>query len=157
MLRSDIGEVARIAKENPEKLRTLSIEPGRPLRPMLAETAENLEESFKRFGTAIFEFKYDGARLGIHKNKGINIFTRESEEVSKSLPEIVKEIKDIPHSFIIDCEIIPFERSPKAFQELIKRLRRKHRVEEFAKKIPVKLYVFDLLFAKRRRELQIRC
>jgi len=146
MVRSDIGEVARIAKENPEKLHTLSIVPGRPLRPMLAETAAELEEGFKRFENAIFEFKYDGARLGIHKNKEMNIFTRESEEVSKSLPEIVKELKKIQHSFILDCEIIPFERSPKAFQELIKRLRRKRRVEEFAEKIPVKLYVFDLLY-----------
>ncbi len=58
-------------------------------------------------------------------------------------PEIVKELKKIRHSFILDCEIIPFERSPKAFQELIKRLRRKHRVEEFAERIPVKRYLFD--------------
>ncbi|MGB2842243.1 MAG: hypothetical protein WBC40_07190 [Halobacteriota archaeon] len=50
------------------------------------------------------------------------------------------------HSFIRDCEIIPFGHSPKAFQELTKRLRRKHRVEGFVEKIPVKLYVFDLLY-----------
>lgn len=147
MVRSDIGEVARIAKEQPEKLNTLSIVLGRPLRPMLAETAENLEEGFKRFDKALFEFKYDGARLSIHKNNDVvNIFTREAEEVSKSLPEIVKDIKKIQHSFIVDCEIIPFEHSPKAFQELIKRLRRKHRVDEFARKIPVKLYLFDLIY-----------
>jgi len=66
--------------------------------------------------------------------------------VSTSLPEIVEDIRKIPHSFIVDCEIIPFEHSPKAFQELIKRLRRKHRVEEFARKIPVKLYTFDLIY-----------
>ncbi|RZN37389.1 MAG: ATP-dependent DNA ligase, partial [Methanophagales archaeon ANME-1-THS] len=147
MLRSDIGEVARIAKEQPETLSTLSIVPGRPLRPMLAETAENLEEGFKRFDKALFEFKYDGARLSIHKNSGkVHIFTREAAEVSASLPEVVADIKKVPHSFIADCEIIPFEHSPKAFQELIKRLRRRHRVEEFARKIPVKLYVFDLLY-----------
>jgi DNA ligase-1 len=147
MVRSDIGEVARIAKEEPETLQRLSLVPGRPLRPMLAETAESPEEAFQRFETALFEFKYDGARLGIHKTGNVvHIFTRESEEVSSSLPEVVAELKKIQHSFIIDCEIIPFEHSPKAFQELIKRLRRKHKVEEFAKRIPVKLYVFDLLY-----------
>ena len=147
MVRSDIGEVARITKEQPETLQTLSIVLGRPLRPMLAETAENLEVGFKRFDKALFEYKYDGARLSIHKNDDVvNIFTREAEEVSRSLPEIVEDIRKIPHSFIVDCEIIPFEHSPKAFQELIKRLRRKHRVEEFARKIPVKLYTFDLLY-----------
>ena len=147
MVRSDIGEVARIAKEQPESLTSLSIVLGRPLRPMLAETAENLEEGFKRFDKALFEFKYDGARLSIHKNNGeVHIFTREAVEVSASLPEIVADTKRIPHSFIVDCEIIPFEHTPKAFQELIKRLRRRHRVEEFARKIPVKLYVFDLLY-----------
>ena len=147
MIRSDIGEVARIAKEQPETLQALSIVLGRPLRPMLAENAEKLEEGFKRFDKALFEYKYDGARLSIHKNNdAVNIFTRGAEEVTQSLPEIVADIKTIPHSFIVDCEIIPFEHSPKAFQELIKRLRRKHRVEEFARKIPVKLYVFDLLY-----------
>lgn len=147
MLRSDIGEVARIAKEQPELLPSLSIVLGRPLRPMLAETAENLEEGFKRFDKVLFEFKYDGARLSIHKSgEKVWIFTREALEVSTSLPEVVTEIKGIPHSFIVDCEIIPFEHSPKAFQELIKRLRRRHRVEEYARKIPVKLYVFDLLY-----------
>ena len=124
MVRSDIGEVSRIAKEHPETLRTLTIVLGRPLRPMLAETANELEEGFKRFDKALFEYKYAGARLSIHKNNdGVSIFTREAEEVSTSLPEIVEEIKTIPHSFIVDCEIIPFEHSPKAFQELIKRLR----------------------------------
>lgn len=147
MVRSDIGEVARIAKEQPEALKELSIVLGRPLRPMLAETADKLEEGFKRFDKALFEYKYDGARLSIHKDdKVVNIFTRGAEEVSQSLPEIVEEIKTIPHSFIVDCEIIPFEHTPKAFQELIKRLRRKYRVDEFARKIPVKLYVFDLLY-----------
>ncbi|NMX20846.1 hypothetical protein C5S30_00065 [ANME-1 cluster archaeon GoMg4] len=133
MVRSDIGEVARLAKEQPETLSRLSIVLGRPLRPMLAETAETLEEGFKRFDKALFEYKYDGARLSIHKNDDtVNIFTRGAEEVSKSLPEIVADVKKIQHSFIVDCEIIPFEHSPKAFQELIKRLRRKHRVDEFA-------------------------
>jgi DNA ligase-1 len=114
---------------------------------MLAETADNLEECFKRIDKALFEYKYDGARLSIHKNNEVvNIFTRESEEVSASLPEIVAEIRKIQHSFILDCEIIPFEHSPKAFQDLIKRLRRKYRVDEFKRKIPVKLYVFDLLY-----------
>jgi len=42
MVRSDIGEVARIAKEQPELLKELSIVLGRPLRPMLAETADTL-------------------------------------------------------------------------------------------------------------------
>jgi DNA ligase-1 len=147
MVRSDIGEVARLAKEQPENLKELSIMLGRPLRPMLAETAEHLDEGFKRFDKVLFEYKYDGARLSIHKNNEVvNIFTRGAEEVSASLPEIVADIRKIPHSFIIDCEIIPFEHSPKAFQELIKRLRRKYRVDEFARKIPLKLYVFDILY-----------
>lgn len=146
MVRSDIGEVAQRAKEEPARLKELTIVLGRPLRPMLADTAGNLEEGFRRFETALFEYKYDGARLSMHKhNEFVSVFTREAEEVSQSLPEIVADVRKIPHSFIVDSEIIPFEHSPKAFQELIKRLRRKYRVDEFARKIPVKVYVFDLL------------
>lgn len=147
MVRSDIGEVARIAQEQPDQVKALSIVPGRPLRPMLAEPASRLEEGFTRFERALFEYKYDGARLSIHKYEDtVKIFTREAEEVSQSLPELVADLRTLPRSFIVDCEIIPFEHSPKAFQELSKRLRRKYRVDEYVRKIPVKLFVFDLLY-----------
>ena len=148
MVTSDIGYVAQLAKVNPTMLEQLNIKPGIPVRHMLAEAAEKLEEGFERYGKAFFEFKYDGARLGIHKDENglIKIFTRRSEDVTLSLPEIVEEVKKIPHSFILDGEVVPFERKPKAYQHLIRRLRRKYDVKEYVKLIPVKLYIFDLLY-----------
>ncbi|MGP3667842.1 MAG: ATP-dependent DNA ligase [Candidatus Bathyarchaeota archaeon] len=148
MVTSDIGYVAQLAKANPTMLEKLNIKPGIPVKHMLAETAERLENGFERYGKAFFEFKYDGARLTVHKGEDglVKIFTRRCEDVTLSLPEIVEEVKNTPHSFILDGEVVPFERKPKAYQYLIRRLRRKYDVEEYAKLIPVKLYIFDLLY-----------
>jgi DNA ligase-1 len=147
MMTADVGEVAQVCRESGvQGLRRLTIKPGRPVKHMLAETAESLAEGLARYGRALFEFKYDGARLEIHKADKIHIFTRKFEDVTHSLPEIVRELETYPHTFIIDGELIPYERGPQPFQQLIRRLRRKHRVSELATQIPVRLYAFDLLY-----------
>ena len=113
---------------------------------MLAEMAEDIGEGIRRYGKAIFEYKYDGARVEIHKGKEIRIFTRKFEDVTKNLQEVVEELNENPHEFILDGEVIPFHRSPKSFQLLMRRLRRKYGLENIAKKVPVRLYVFDMLW-----------
>ena len=147
MLLSDLGEVALIAKKGGEKeLSKVSIKIGRPIKHMLAEMAEDIGEGIRRYGKAIFEYKYDGARVEIHKSKKIRIFTRKFEDVTKNLQEVVEELSENPHEFILDGEVIPFHRSPKSFQLLMRRLRRKYGLEDIAKKVPVRLYVFDILW-----------
>ena len=49
-----------------------------PIKPMLAEMAESIEEVLKEHGgRSAFEFKYDGARIQIHRKNGqVRIFTR---------------------------------------------------------------------------------
>ena len=147
MLLSDLGEVALIAKKGGEEgLSRVSIKIGRPVKHMLAEMAEDIGEGIRRYGKAIFEYKYDGARVEIHKGKEIKIFTRKFEDVTKNLQEVVEELNENPHEFILDGEVIPFHRSPKSFQLLMRRLRRKYGLENIAKKVPVRLYVFDMLW-----------
>ena len=54
--------------------------------------------------------------------------TRKFEDVTKNLQEVVEELSENPHEFILDGEVIPFHRSPKSFQLLMRRLRRKYLV-----------------------------
>ncbi len=58
---ADHGEVALLAKGN--KLSSVKLKPGRPLKLMLAVLSKNVEEGFSAVGSpAALEFKYDGFR-----------------------------------------------------------------------------------------------
>ena len=73
MLRGDLGEVAATAlRDGVEGLRRYRLEVGRPLQPMLAQSAESVTAALERLGTAAIEWKLDGARIQIHANTARN-------------------------------------------------------------------------------------
>ena len=67
---------------------------------MLAQVADNVDEAFKAHGgETAFEYKYDGARIQIHKRNGeVKVFSRRLTDVTESLPEIVETVKRQHHS-----------------------------------------------------------
>jgi len=90
MFTGDIGEVASIGKtQGAEEVAGLSFKVFRPIKPMLASTAENPDEALKEYGgKSAFEYKLDGARIQIHKSRGeVKIFSRRLTDVTESLPE----------------------------------------------------------------------
>ncbi len=153
MLTGDISEVAYLCqKYGKERILNLGFKIFRPVKPMLAQMAENLEEAFKEHGgkTAL-EYKLDGARIQIHKSNGeVRIFSRRLTDVTKSLPEIVrlvrKEVK--AKEAILEGEVIAVseEGRPMPFQHLMRRFKRVYEIDKIAKSIPVKLYLFDILY-----------
>jgi len=151
---SDIGEVARIAKnEGNEGLKKAKIIPGRPIEVMLAQKVENVSEALKKLGIAAFEIKYDGARLQIHKyNNVVELFTRRLENVTRQFPEVVKYAeKNIKaNSAIVEGEMVAIiskeNRHPRPFQDLSKRIKRKYNIEEMIEKIPVEVNLFDIVY-----------
>ena len=154
MLSNNMGLVAKTAYESGgEGLGHLTVAVGRPLRPMLAQSMPSLEDAITGAGRAAIEVKYDGARVQIHKNKEeIRIFSRRLEEVTNALPDVVaaalSSVK--AETAILDGETVavdPETRSPKPFQDILRRFRRKYDVEEKAAEIPFETYVFDLLYA----------
>ncbi len=147
----DYGEVALLAKEN--KLKNISLKPGRPLKLMLASLAENMEEAFEYLGKTVqIEEKLDGFRLEIHKNNDeIKLFTRNFEDVTKQFPDVVESVKKNVKgkSFIIDCEAVGFNiKTGKymPFQSISQRIKRKYDIEKIIKELPIELNVFDLIF-----------
>ena len=153
MTAGDIGEVATIAKiEGGEGLAKLGFKVFRPVKLMLAQMSGSVGEAISEHGgRTAFEYKLDGARVQIHKREDeVRIFSRRLTDVSKSLPEIIKLVKDNVEAreAILEGEVIAVdgEGKPIPFQHLMRRFRRVHGVENMTKKIPVKLYLFDILY-----------
>ena len=120
-----------------------------PLFPMLAETANSIEEAISLHkGKVAIEYKLDGIRAQIHKEgEKVIIFSRNLENITDSFPEIVKEIKKIKvESIVVEGEIIGVDREgkPLPFQYLMRRAGRKRDITVSG--IPVKIFLFDILF-----------
>ena len=64
---------------------------GRPVGPMLAQTATGVADALERLGgDAIFEAKLDGARVQIHRSgDDVTVYTRSLDDVTARLPEVV--------------------------------------------------------------------
>jgi len=153
MLTNDLGLVAEVAGiEGEEGLKKLNLSPGKPVKPMLAQLSEGIGISIEEMGEAICETKYDGIRIQIHKKgEEINLFTRRLENISKAVPEMVKYVKKaFPNEdFIAEGEIIATKNNkPISFQYMLQRVRRKYNIEKAIEDVPLKLYLFDLLYFK---------
>ena len=153
MLTNDFSVVAKTAKEEGCKgLKKLNLTPGTPVKPMLAQLAPPLDEIIPEMGCAICETKYDGIRLQVHRNNDeIKIFTRRLENITHALPEIVELFNEhLPHeNYIVEGEVIATQDGkPLPFQNILHRVRRKHNVEEAMENVPLKVYLFDVLYYK---------
>ncbi|WP_407379881.1 ATP-dependent DNA ligase [Methanobrevibacter sp.] len=153
MLTNDFSVVATTALlEGAEGLSKLNLTPGTPVKPMLAQLSPPVAEIIPEMGTAICETKYDGIRLQVHRNgEEIKIFTRRLENITHALPEIVELFDEhLPHEdYIVEGEVIATrDGKPLPFQNILHRVRRKYNVEEAMENVPLKLYLFDVLYYK---------
>ena len=147
-LTNDMGLVAVNARRG--TLADLSVKIDRPIKMMLAQLGEGIASALGEIGAAAIEWKYDGARVQIHKDGDhVAIFSRRLENVTASLPEIVQTARVIrAKSAILDGEAVAIGKDgrPMAFQEILKRFRRKYNVEKLAERIPLMLFLFDLIY-----------
>ncbi|CAG0960846.1 MAG: DNA ligase (ATP) [Candidatus Methanoperedens nitroreducens] len=174
LLTNDSGLVAITAKkEGKEGLIKLGVMINRPLRMMLAQIGAGINETIKEMGHVAVEWKYDGARVQIHKNENdITIYSRKLEDVTSSLPDLVKSIRTnvLTNCVILDGEAVAIGKNnrPKPFQEILRRFRRKYDVSTTAIEIPLCLNLFDILYLngdslidipliKRREKLEKVC
>lgn len=151
MLTNDLGLVSAVAKEQGmQGLKKLTLKPGKPVKPMLAQLSPNVQATIEEMGWALCETKYDGIRVQIHrKDDEINIFTRRLENISNAVPEIVEYIrKSLPHhDYIVEGEIIVTKKGkPISFQYILQRVRRKYEIERMREEVPLTLYLFDVLY-----------
>ena len=150
----DIGAVARAALTGGEAaLRGFKPRVGHPLKPMLAQSAQDVAEAFEKMpaGQIALEYKLDGARVQIHKRGDeIRIFSRHLSELTQSLPEIVDQARRelSARDAIVEGEVIALttDGRPRPFQELMRRVGRERDVLEMQRQIPIKLFLFDCLY-----------
>ena len=148
----DIGKIAKAVKQKGvDSLNGVQPEPGTPIRPSLAERLPSAEKILEKVGnTVIVEPKYDGFRAEVHiKNGEVIIFSRNLENTTSMFPDIVEAVKQIKvDSAIFDGEAIAYDaKSGKflPFQETSQR-KRKYGIAEAVKNLPLKLFVFDILY-----------
>ena len=109
MVSGDLRGVAMAAlTEGRQALARFSVRLFQPLKPMLAQTAEDSGEALRQLGTAAFEYKLDGARIQAHKEANdVRIFTRYLNDVTAAVPEIVEAVRGLPiRSLILDGEAL---------------------------------------------------
>jgi DNA ligase-1 len=148
---SDLGLIARTLWADGEGgVEALSVTVGRPLRSQLAERLPDPDAVIKKMGLVGVQPKYDGFRVQIHKDGDlVSIFSRNLENMTEMFPELVAAAGSIDaRSVILDGEAIAYNPESEEyvpFQETMGR-RRKHGIEQFALRVPLRAFVFDVMF-----------
>ena len=147
MLRGDLTAVAQAAlAEGPAALDRFRLEVGRPVRPMLARPAKDVEEALARLGEAAVEWKLDGARVQIHRrDDDVRVYTRSLDDVTARVPEIVKATLALPvRAAVLDGEAIALrpDGRPEPFQVTGSRFASRQETT-----VRLNLFLFDLLHA----------
>jgi len=148
---SDLGLVARtLWAEGERGLDALKVTVGKPLRPQLAERLPNPDSVIRKLGIVGVQPKYDGFRVQIHKDSDrVSIFSRNLETMTSMFPELVAAARRLNvETAILDGEAIAYNPESEEyvpFQETTSR-RRKEGIEEFALKVPLRAFIFDVMY-----------
>lgn len=156
-VRPDLGYIARCLKsEGISTLKKIGPQVFTPIIMMRAERLSSGQEIIEKIGPCAVEPKYDGFRLQIHYKKiqegaEVKIYSRNLEEVSFMFPDIVEGVKSAVkgEEVIFEGEAIGFDPLSGGllpFQETVQR-KRKYDIEEKSKEIPLKLFIFELLYS----------
>lgn len=169
----NIGQLVRsIKKFGIKGLEKIGMEIGIPILAQRCQRVADAKEAIEKMGEVWAEFKFDGTRVQLHMDKSkkqdttkttqeslfdtgngkyfVKTFTRNLEETTNQYPDIIeaalKQLK--AESVILDGEAIGYDKNTGEFlpfQETIQR-KRKHGVSETAQNIPLKYFVFDILY-----------
>ncbi|HKF37431.1 MAG TPA: ATP-dependent DNA ligase [Ktedonobacteraceae bacterium] len=154
---SDLGLIGRTIFEHSDEeeaqraVAALDIQVGKPVHSQLAERLPSAEAIIAKMGAVVAQYKYDGLRAQIHKDgQQVTIFSRNLEDQSHMFPElIVATLKQVrAERAILDAEALAYNATSEEFlpfQETTRR-RRKHGIEALAEQLPLKAFVFDILY-----------
>jgi DNA ligase-1 len=133
-----------------EGLEQFELQLFRPAQPMLAHTADDVTEALGELGEAALEYKFDGARVQVHKSGDqVAVYSRNMNDVSAAVPEVVSAVRGLPaHDLILDGEVLSLDPNgrPQPFQVSMRRFGRKINVAELMDELPMTPFWFDLLY-----------
>ncbi|HSX39305.1 MAG TPA: ATP-dependent DNA ligase [Candidatus Saccharimonadales bacterium] len=170
----DLGLIAlKLKTDGIKGIKNVKIETGVPILPQRAQRLGTIDEIVEKMGNVWAEFKFDGTRVQLHLDRKkkikedstqkdlfatdkqkehifIKTYTRNLEDSTHQFPDLIeaadKNIK--ADSVILDGEAIGYNKESGEFlpfQEIMQR-KRKHDIAEIAKEIPLRYFVFDLLY-----------
>jgi DNA ligase-1 len=94
-----------------EALAAFGLQVGRPLAPMLAQSAPDVAAALERTGPAALEWKLDGIRLQVHRDgDAVRVWTRSLDDITARVPEVVATVRELDAAALVaDGEVIALE------------------------------------------------
>ncbi|MFF4548708.1 ATP-dependent DNA ligase [Streptomyces sp. NPDC001406] len=169
MLAGSLQTVAgALLADGPAALDGFRLTVGRPVLPMLAQTASSVAEAVGKLGACAVEEKLDGIRVQVHRDGDtVRVHTRTLDDITDRLPEVTSAALELAGDrFVLDGEVLSFgtDGRPRSFQETAGRVGSRMDVARAAEEVPVSPVFFDVLavdgrdlldlpFAQRHAEL----
>ncbi len=152
----DMGLVAeQLASGGMDALKKIGVTVGSPIKVMLAERLRSLPDIMDRMeGKCAFEYKYDGMRVQAHIRKGpdgfVKLYSRRLEDLTTNFPDVAKSLSEQlkGKEAIVEGECVALDPETGGllpFQTVTHR-RKKHGMDKAVEEVPVKIFLFDLLY-----------
>ncbi len=150
MLSGDLAAVAEAALvSGAAGLEGFRLQLGRPVQPMLAQTATSVDTAMERVGNAAVEWKLDGVRIQVHRNgDDVAVFTRTLDIITERVPEVVEAAMALPvRAVVLDGEAIALrpDGRPRPFQQTASRAASRGQVARLRREVPLTPFFFDVL------------
>lgn len=152
---ADIGTIARTVRADGAKgLCSIDITVGIPIRPAAAERLQSSAAIVEKLGACVAQPKLDGFRLQVHckpttSGTEVTFFSRNLLDMTEQFPELSAAFKrECTKACIVEGEAIVYDEETDSFlpfQETVKR-KRKHGIAEAAQELPLRIFLFDLLY-----------
>ena len=127
LLAGDLKEVASAALTGgAAALAEFTLRVGRPLAPMLAQSAASVDDALAATGVpAVVDVKLDGIRIQVHRSGDeVGVFTRSLDDITPRLPEVIAAVRALPaREIVLDGEAMALDTTgrPRPFQETASR------------------------------------
>lgn len=150
-IRPDIGLLAtQIKTHGIAGLSHVKAMVGAPILASLCQRLPTADEMIKKMTEVAVEPKFDGVRCQIHFQKsGVKTFSRNLENTTEMFPELQEVGKQLnAHDGILDSEAVGMDPNTGKlipFQETATR-KRKHNIQASLLKVPLRFFVFDILY-----------
>ncbi|MDQ3324859.1 MAG: ATP-dependent DNA ligase [Actinomycetota bacterium] len=154
MLLGSSAAAARVATTHGvDGLLAATLQVGRPVRPMLAASAPDVDAALDRLawggGPVLVDAKLDGIRIQAHKSgSDVLVVTRTLDDITDRLPEVVEQVRALPADrLVVDGEAVALrpDGRPQPFQVTAARTASRGDVATLRTTTPLSTYLFDLL------------
>lgn len=149
----DMGLVGEtLARDGMDGIADIRVKVGNPIKVMLAERLPTLPEVMERMeGRCAMEFKYDGMRAQAHvTRRAVKIYSRRLEDLTKNFLDVGMRLMEniICEEVIVEgeCVAIDSETGGMLPFQMVTHRRRKHGLDYAIRNIPVRIFMFDILY-----------